>query len=294
MSDVDTGSALGTFLRGRRALLDPDEVGVVSYGRRRVPGLRREELAQLAGVSPTYYTRLEQGQGTGASDSVLDALAAALRLSPDEQRHLRHLARPARRHRRAVNHSSPETAGQAVRQLVDAVEEVPLLVLDRRNDVLAWNALAHALLAGHVDRDAPQRPHERPNTLRMLFLDPHTRELHSRWAEEARRAVASLRLTAGEHPGDLALTAMVGDLALRSDEFASLWAEHPVTSCSHGTKHYRHPSVGAMELAFTMTASADGTGHRLLALSAKPDSSSQHALRLLRGSLDTTQLETPS
>lgn len=287
---MDTGSALGTFLRGRRALLDPDEVGVVHYGRRRVPGLRREELAQLAGVSATYYTRLEQGQGTGASDSVLDALAVALRLSPDEQRHLHHLARPTRPHRRAVGAGSPETASQAFRQLVAAVDEVPLLVLDRRNDVLAWNALAHALLAGHVDSHAPQHPHERPNTLRMLFLDPHTRELHSRWAEEARRAVASLRLTAGEHPTDPALTAMVGDLAVRSDEFASLWAEHPVTSCSHGTKHYRHPSVGTMELTFTMTASTDGTGHRLLAFSAEPGSPSQHALRLLRGLVETPEL----
>lgn len=282
---MDTGSALGAFLRGRRALLDPDEVGVVSYGRRRVPGLRREELAQLAGVSPTYYTRLEQGQSTGASDSVLGALAGALRLTADEQRHLHHLARSATPRPHPTDHGRPETAGAAVRQLVAAVEEVPLLVLDRRNDVLTWNPLAHALLAGHVDRDAPDRPDERPNTLRMLFLDPHTRELHSRWAEEARRAVASLRLTAGEHPDDPALTALIGDLAVRSDEFAALWAEHPVTSCSQGTKHYRHPSVGAMELAFSMTASTDGSGHRLLALSAETDSPSQHALRLLRGSL---------
>lgn len=282
---MDTSSALGEFLRGRRALLEPAEVGVVSHGRRRVPGLRREELAQLAGVSPTYYTRLEQGQSTGASDSVLESLGRALRLSADEQRHLHHLARPARDRPRPAKGAKPETAGAAVAQLVAAVDEVPLLVLDRRNDVLAWNPLAHALLAGHLDRDAPQRLHDRPNTMRMLFLDPHTRELHTRWADEARRAVASLRLTAGEHPGDQALTALVGDLVVRSDEFAALWAEHPVTSCSQGTKHYQHPSVGAMELAFTMTSATDGSGHRLLALSAEPDSPSHHALRLLRSLL---------
>lgn len=284
MAHVDTGSALGTFLRGRRALLDPDEVGVVSHGRRRVPGLRREELAQLAGVSPAYYTRLEQGQSTGASDSVLDALGRALRLTPDEQRHLHHLARPSRP--RSSGGTRSETAGAAILQLVATVAEVPLLVLDRSNDVLAWNPLAHALLAGHVHRDAPQQPDGRPNTLKMLFLDPHTRELHSRWAEEARRAVASLRLTVGEFPGDQALAATVGDLAVRSNEFVDLWAEHPVTSCSQGTKHYQHPSVGALELAFTMTASTDGSGHRLLALSAEPDSPSQYALRLLRGALE--------
>lgn len=278
---VDSDSALGSFLRGRRALLDPDEVGVVSHGRRRVPGLRREELAQLAGVSPTYYTRLEQGQSSGASDSVLDALARALRLTPDEQRHLHHLARPTRP-RPAID-DEPEVAGSAVRQLVATVREVPLLVLDRRNDVLAWNPLAHALLAGHLALDAPQRPDGRPNTMRMLFLDPHTRELYSRWHEEARRAVASLRLTAGEHPHDSTLTSLIGDLAVHSQEFASLWAEHPVTSCSQGTKHYQHPSVGALELAFTMTTSSEGNGHRLLALSAAPDSPSHHALRLLLG-----------
>lgn len=281
---MDTGSDLGTFLRGRRAQLDPQEIGVVSYGRRRVPGLRREELAQLAGVSPTYYTRLEQGQGTGASDSVLDSLSRALRLSPDEGRHLRHLARPPRRPAAALD--PWERASAATRQLVAAVEVVPLLVLDRRNDVLTWNPLAHALLAGHVHRDAPDDPDQRPNTLRMLFLDPHTRELHTRWADEARRAVASLRLTAGEHPDDLALSALVGDLVVRSDEFATLWAEHPVTSCSEGTKHYRHPSVGPLELAFTMTTTTDSSGHRLLALTPEPGSPSEHALGLLGVTLE--------
>lgn len=274
-------SELGTFLRGRRALLDPAVLGVVSHGPRRVPGLRREELAQLAGVSATYYTRLEQGQGTGASDSVLDALSRALQLTPDERRHLHHLARPPRGP--AQQPPGEETASTATRQLVAAVDVVPMLVLDRRNDVLAWNGLAHALLAGHLDRDAPDHPGHRPNTLRMLFLDPHTRELYRQWDEEARRAVASLRLTAGEHPDDLALTGLVGDLAVRSDEFAALWAEHPVTSCTEGTKHLQHPSVGAVELAFTMTTTTDGSGHRLLALTAGPGSPSEHALRLLAG-----------
>ena len=282
---MDRTNELGTFLRGRRALLDPDAIGVVSHGRRRVPGLRREELAQLAGVSPTYYTRLEQGQSTGASDSVLDSLSRALRLTPDERRHLHHLARPPRTPTAALDHH--ETASTATRQLVAAVQEVPVLVLDRRNDVLAWNPLAHALVAGHLRREAPDEPDERPNTLWMLFLDPHTRELYTCWDEEARRAVASLRLTAGEHPDDRSLSALVGELVVRSDEFAALWAEHPVTSCSEGSKHYRHPSVGRLELSFTMTTTADGRGHRLLALTAEPGSPSQHALRLLGSTLET-------
>lgn len=283
--DSTSTSELGTFLRGRRAMLDPDAIGVVSHGRRRVPGLRREELAQLAGVSPTYYTRLEQGQSARASDGVLDSLSRALGLTPDERRHLHHLARPPR-----VPVTAPgraETASTGTAQLVAAVQAVPLLVLDRRNDVLAWNSLAHALLAGHLDREAPDQPLERPNTLRMLFLDSHTRELHTRWAAEARRAVASLRLTAGEHPDDPALSGLIGDLVVHSDEFAALWAEHPVTSCSEGTKHYQHPSVGPLELAFTMTTTTDGRGHRLLALTPAPGSPSQHALRLLGSTLES-------
>ena len=281
---MDNDSEFGAFLRGRRALLDPEVIGVVSHGRRRVPGLRREELAHLAGVSPTYYTRLEQGQSTGASDSVLDALSRALRLTPDERRHLHDLARPARA--RAGSPRRWETASAATHQLVAAVDTIPMLVLDRRNDVLAWNPLAHALLAGHLPHDAPDHPDERPNTMRMLFLDPHTRELYSQWADEARRAVAALRLTAGEHADDQALTSLIGDLVVHSDEFAELWAEHPVTSCSEGTKHYRHPSVGQLELAFSMTTTTDGSGHRLLALTAAPGSPSQHALRLLAGTAE--------
>lgn len=254
-------------------------VGVVSYGARRVPGLRREELAQLSGVSHAYYTRLEQGQSNHASDSVLDALAQALRLSPDERTHLHHLARPVRNRRPAC--ARPERVRPHLRQLVLAISDVPVLALNRRNDVLAWNGLGHALLAGHLDPQAPTSPTTRPNMLRMLFLDPHTRELHADWAQEARRAVASLRLTAGQHPEDPALAALIGDLAVRSAEFAMLWARHPVQSCTDGTKRYQHPTVGPLELAFTMTTTADN-GHRMLMLSAAPASPSHDALALLR------------
>ena len=211
---------LGEFLRSRRGRITPEEVGIVSFGARRVPGLRREELAQLAGVSPTYYTRLEQGQSTNASESVIDAVARALRLDEDERAHLHDLARPAPAKRRRARR--PETAPAGAVQLIHAMADVPAVVMGPRSDVLAWNRLAHSLLAGHHDFEAPRRPADRPNLIRMLFLDPHSRELYSRWDEEAARAVASLGLLAGRYSDDPELARLIGELALNSNEFALL------------------------------------------------------------------------
>ncbi|MGW1077885.1 helix-turn-helix domain-containing protein [Streptomyces sp. NPDC002537] len=277
---MDIPAELGDFLRTRRARLQPEDVGLVAYGaRRRVPGLRREELALLAGVSVAYYTRLEQGQSGNASDGVLDALARALRLTPDEHAHLRNLARPGRGVPRPAA-GRAGSAGPGVRQLVAAMA-VPALVLDARYDVLAWNPQAHALLAGHLDPDGPGRPEERPNTQRLLFLDPHARELYPRWEEEARRAVSSLRVAAGEYPDDRALAELVGELSMRSPEFAELWARHPVRSCTSGVKEFHHPLVGRMSLSFEMMRLPDTGGQGLLALSAEPGSPSEAALGLL-------------
>jgi transcriptional regulator with XRE-family HTH domain len=276
-------SDLGDFLRAGRGRLDPAEVGVVSHGQRRVPGLRREELAQLAGVSHTYYTRLEQGHSSNASDAVLDALSRALRLTPDEHLHLRNLARPAAPQRRTA--ARPERVRAPTRRLTEAVTDVPVIVVDRRNDVLAWNRLAHVLLAGHLDPAAPDRPPGRPNLLRMLFLDPHTRELHRDWDGEAQRAVASLRLVAGQYAGDRALAELIGELAIGSPEFAVLWARHRVHNCTSGTKRYHHPTVGPLDLAFTVLQTADGSGHRLLMMSATTGSADAAALSLLRSSI---------
>jgi len=272
---------LAGFLRSRRARLRPEDVGLVSHGQRRVPGLRREELAQLAGVSPIYYTRLEQGQSANASASVIDAIARALALSDDERAYLHDLARPRTAKRRRQR---PDAARPGVRQLIAAMRDVPALVLGRHSQVLAWNDLGHLLFAGHYDRTAPDRPADRPNLTWMLFLDPHTRELHRRWDEEASRAVASLRVAAGRFADDAALTALVGELIVKSPEFAACWAKHPVQVCGAGTKHLHHPVVGELELDYEALHLPEDDGQRLLTYSAAPGSSSEAALSLLRAS----------
>jgi transcriptional regulator with XRE-family HTH domain len=270
---------LGDFLRTRRARLRPTDVGLASYGARRVPGLRREELAQLAGVSVTYYTRLEQGQSQNASDDVLDAIARALRLDDDESAHLRDLARPARRRRAAK--PRPETARPGTVQLISAMEGVAALAMDRCANVLAWNPLGHQLLAGHYAADSPRSAANRPNLTRMLFLDPHTRELHTRWSEEAKRSVASLRLVAGRHPDDHRLAELIGELCMKSAEFSGLWSRHPVLNCTFGVKYFSHPVVGQLELQFEVLSLPDDSAHRILLYSAEPGTPSEAALRLL-------------
>jgi transcriptional regulator with XRE-family HTH domain len=279
-ADASSVGTLGEFLRTRRARLTPEAAGIVSYGPRRVPGLRREELAQLAGVSPTYYTRLEQGQSTNASQSVIDALASALNLDEDERAHLADLARPMSATRR--RRPRPEAARPGTVRLINAMTNVPAVVLGRRSEVLAWNPLGHSLLAGHCDFDAPDRPSERPNLTQMLFLDPHTRELYSRWSEEAARAVASLRLIAGRFQDDRELTELIGELALKSREFAALWSAHPVQNCTSGTKHLHHPAVGQLELEFEVLHLPDDSGQRIITYTAAPGSASASALSLLR------------
>ncbi|MER5787136.1 helix-turn-helix transcriptional regulator [Streptomyces sp. NPDC001980] len=280
---MDAPSELGDFLKSRRAALRPQDVGISPHPtRRRVTGLRREELAMLAGVSITHYTRLEQGRSVSASDGVLDAIARTLRLTDDETAHLKALARPAVVSRPAaprVVHAS-----SSARQLLAAMSEVPALVLDRRNDVLAWNRLGHALLAGHLPTGSPGTQSDRPNVTRMLFLDDRYRELYTDWDEEARLAVASLRLVAGRHPNDRRLAELLGQLILQSDEFTSHWARHPVRTCTSGVKRLRHPLVGAMALSFENLVIPGSSGQRLIAYTAEPGSPSEAALRLL-GSL---------
>ncbi|MEU6538905.1 helix-turn-helix transcriptional regulator [Streptomyces sp. NPDC047000] len=277
---MDAPSELGDFLKSRRAALRPEDIGITPQpSRRRVTGLRREELAMLAGVSITHYTRLEQGRATTASDSVLDAIARTLRLTEDETAHLKDLARPAAGSRPAP--PRVENAGASARQLLAAMTDVPALVLDRRNDVLAWNQLGHALLAGHLAPDSPGAAASRPNLIRMLFLDERYRQLYSHWNEEALLAVASLRLVAGRHPDDRRLAELIGRLSMLSPEFASRWARHPVRTCTSGLKRLQHPSVGVMDLSFENLCIPGSSGQRLIAYTAEPGSPSEAALRLL-------------
>jgi transcriptional regulator with XRE-family HTH domain len=280
MGIMRDSATLAEFLRSRRGRLKPEDVGIVSYGMRRVEGLRREEVARLAGVSATYYTRLEQGQSHQASHSVIEALADALRLSDDERAYLHQLARPVRARRRPA--TRPEVARPGARQLVHRMGDVAAILVGRRTDVLAWNRLGHLLLAGHVDADAPDRPADRPNLTRMLFLDPHFRDLHPRREVAAACAVASLRIAAGRNPDDRELAALIGELSMRSEEFAALWVEHRVASHAYGTRHLRHPEVGDLTLELETLDLSDGTGQRLVTYTAAPGSPSDAALQLLR------------
>ncbi|MET9460835.1 helix-turn-helix transcriptional regulator [Streptomyces canus] len=274
-------SELGDFLKSRRAALRPEVVGITPHpSRRRVTGLRREELAMLANVSITHYTRLEQGRAGNASDGLLEAIARTLRLTDDETAHLKVLARPAA----ASSRPAPPRVAHAsasARQLLKAMTDVPAVVMDRRNDVLAWNHLGHALLAGHLAPESPDTPGDRPNLTRMLFLDERYRELYTNWDEQAQLAVAALRLVAGRHPDDRSLAELIGQLAMNCDEFASLWAQHPVRTCTSGVKRLRHPLVGAMELSFENLVIPGTSGQRLIAYTAEPGSPSEGALRLL-------------
>lgn len=248
------------------------------YGRRRVPGLRREELARLTGISVGYYTRLEQGHSAAVSDSVLDSLAGALRLAPDERAHLHSLTRPRRK---SPTRAGPEHVRDSVRLLVGSLGDIPALVLGRSGDVLTWNRLAHALLAGHLPLEAPEHVANRPNWTRMFFLDPHLRELFRDWPEKARDTVADVRLALGAHPDDSSLAELVGALLVQSTEFRALWSEHPVRRCTSHDREYHHPVVGNLTLSDELLTLPDDDGQRLVVFTAAPGSPSAAALGLL-------------
>ncbi|CAO5192605.1 Transcriptional regulator [Frankia sp. AiPs1] len=270
---------LGEFLRSRRDRLTPADVGLSRPGdRRRVPGLRREELAQLAGVSVTYYIRLEQGQSRNASDAVLDALARVLLLSDDEHQHMRSLARPTRAARRSAR---PERVRPGVMTLLEAVRDVPALVLGRRTDILAWNRLGHAMIAPHLEFSAPAQCAIRPNMARLILLDAHTRDLYVHWQRKVDDLVSYLRLASGQHPDDEALTALIGELCVKSQVFASAWARHGVRDCRAMVREFRHPLVGEVSLAEELLRLPDDPGLRLVMLIAEPGSTSAERLSLL-------------
>ncbi|GGM23115.1 hypothetical protein GCM10010129_79320 [Streptomyces fumigatiscleroticus] len=265
---------LGDFLKARRAQLTPQECGLPETdSARRVAGLRREEVALLAAISVDYYTRLEQGR-VRASASVLATLVRALRLDDNQQRYLYELAgrsdaRP--RHRRPAQRVRP-----ALRRLLDQLTHTPALVLGKRLDVLAWNPAAAALYT-----DFASLPAARRNYVHLLFTDPVVRELHRNWKHDARDAVAALRMQAAADPDDPELSRLVGGLTIQDADFRTWWAEHYVNGASYGTKHYRHPLVGDLTLDCDTWVSPDGSGQRLMVLTAEPDSPSHDALRIL-------------
>ena len=287
-----TVNGLAEFLRTRRAQLTPEDVGLSAFPeRRRVAGLRREELAQLAGVSVSYYTRLEQGQASHASEAVLDAIATALRLDDHERRHLHALAavRPQRPRKPPV-----ERVDAATQDLLRTLTDVPALVLGRRTDILAWNDLGHALLAGHIDRHAVDHPAQRPNLARLLFLDSHTRELYVDWPAKARTVVGHLRHVAGQFPDDALLAALVGELSVKSNDFAALWSDHRVKPCEAGSYRMRHPTVGPLTVTQQNLVIARSPEQSLCLVTTADGSSSADTIALLRNSLGQRRDSAPA
>lgn len=273
---------LADFLQARRGQLRPEDVGLKTYGeRRRVPGLRREELAMLAGISAPYYARLEQGQSHNASPEVLDALAGALRLDDAERAHLHGLSRAPRGGRPAAGRPRAERISEATRALLAAIDGTPAIVLGRRSDVLAWNRQGHALFAGHLDRTGPDEPGRRPNMARAVFLDAHTRDLYADWPAKARAVVGNLRLTAGRHPDDPLLAGLIGELTMHSREFATMWADHRILACDTADYEMRHPLVGTLTVTQQTLQSPQGDGPALVVATAAPGSPSATALALL-------------
>ncbi|MFE2544717.1 helix-turn-helix domain-containing protein [Actinacidiphila glaucinigra] len=265
---------LGAFLKARRAQLAPDECGLPPTGStRKVAGLRREEVAQLAAISVDYYTRLEQGR-VRASASVLAPLARALRLDDDQQRYLYELAGKADAHPR--RRPPPQRVRPAMRRLLDQLTATPAVVLGRRMDVLAWNDAAAALYT-----DFSAIPPDRRNYVHLLFTDPAVRGMHLRWEHDARDAVAALRMQAAAEAGDPELSRLVGELSVQDADFRTWWAEHRVIATAYGTKHYRHPVVGDLTLDCDTWSSPDDSGQRLMVLTAEPGTPSYDALRIL-------------
>ncbi|HLT61718.1 MAG TPA: helix-turn-helix transcriptional regulator [Microlunatus sp.] len=275
---MDTENLLGQFLRARRELLRPEDVGVPVGVRRRVAGLRREEVARLAGVSTDYYVRLEQGRERHPSAQVVDALARALELDDDAAAHLRRLARPASATRRAGDRppaADPERVSDSLLRLLAAWPETPAVVLGRRLTVLAANALGEALYAGHAHSD---------DLVRLVFLDPDARTFYPDWDRVALTTVGGLRAAVRTDYDDPDLIDLIGELSLRSAEFRELWARHDITRKTHETKRFRHPEVGELILHYEALTVNSAPGQQLVVYHAEPGSPTQERLALL-GSL---------
>jgi transcriptional regulator with XRE-family HTH domain len=281
---VDAKSEIREFLSSRRAKLTPDGVGLTSYGPRRVPGLRREEVAVLAGVSVPYYTRLERGNLSGVSESVLEALARALQLDDAERAHLFDLARAAQPATPARRRPRKERIRPSVQHTLDAITGAPAAVLNSRLDMLATNALARGLYSElYVD---PVRP---VNHARFVFLSPRAPDFYVDWEQAATDTVAILRTAAGRDPHDRDLSDLVGELSTRSEEFRTRWAAHNVRIHRTGVKKFHHPVVGDLSLTYEMLDVSADSGLAILTYTAEPGSKSAEALDLLASWTATTE-----
>jgi transcriptional regulator with XRE-family HTH domain len=268
---VPRRNELTEFLQSCRARRQPADLGLTPVGgRRRVPGLRREELAQAAALSVDYYVRLEQGRVRNPSESVVDALATALGLDRSERQHLHNLARPRR-----AEPAAPPAVRPLLQAMLDATQ-LPAAIYSRRSDVLAWNDLAAALVTDF----AALPPRER-NMARLVFLHPDVARRYADWPGKARELVAQLRLATGAAPDDTELAALVGELSVKSPEFARLWATHRVREKTRGSHRYRHPVVGELTLHYESFRLPDAPDQSLVWQAAEPGSPDEETLRLL-------------
>ena len=274
---MDHKAEMREFLASRRARITPEQAGLTVYGKnRRVTGLRREEVAMLAGISVEYYTRLERGNANGASEDVLEGIARALQLDEAERSHLFDLARSASTTRVVRRRPSHEQVRPNVQRIVDAITEMPADVRNARLDILYSNPLARALYTdAHEDSTRPT------NVARFIFLNSRSEEFFDDWNGIANDAVAILRAEAGRDPYDRRLTDLIGELSTRSEEFRVRWADHNVKLHNTGAKTFHHPIVGELTLAYEALEIATDPGQRLLIYTAEPNSPSQEALNLL-------------
>jgi transcriptional regulator with XRE-family HTH domain len=280
---MDTSADIREFLTTRRARLTPTDVGLPDFGgRRRVQGLRREEVSLLAGISVEYYVRLERGNASGISESVLDGVSRALQLDHAEHEHLRALVRAANDGAMAPTRRSPtrpQRIGPGTQRLLDAMTGVPAIIQNSRMDILATNVLGRALFSEMFLQEA--RP---VNFARFLFLDSRGRTAYREWAHSAEQIVALLRAASGRTPWDAALRDLLEELTEHSREFRELWGAHDVRIHLAGVKLFHHPDVGDLDLMYEAMQLPSDPGLQFVGFTAEPGSPSEDALRLL-GSL---------
>ncbi|WP_328610318.1 helix-turn-helix transcriptional regulator [Amycolatopsis sp. NBC_00345] len=285
---MDIRSELKDFLTARRARISPAEAGLPTYGARRVPGLRREEVAVLAGVSVPYYKRLERGQVGGVSDSVLNALARALQLDKTERSHLFALMRAAAGPAARPPRPRVRTVGPELQSVLDSITTAPAFVRTRHLDVIGANALARALFfPAFSHADGPV------NSARFIFLDHRSRTFYGDWDEMANEAVSALHLATAQDPGDPGLSALVDEFSLLSEEFRTRWSRQDVRQPGRGTKVLQHPEVGAIALSFEPLEVICDDGVTLFTCTPRPGTSAARALRRLGDWAEARDLEYP-